>query len=153
MKHIITVLVVLFLFTSAVQAQFWKRDLNQLDSLRRKTGKWITYQDSTQKVKSFKGYFIEGREAKKSILYHPNGKRMVIFKYKRNSDALKCKYYYYNGKIQSRAHGFMTYSEDEIRFFLDGKSRDYNEKGKLVRIAYYKDGFLEEEQWKNGYSE
>ena len=134
----ISVIILLLLFTTVVNAQFWKKKINQFDDDGLRIGKWIEYWDNAHEHISASGRFVNGDPVGKWKYYHYDGKRRLKFKYQ--NDRIKVKYYHESGRLDHKGWARIEYTEKEIHYFWEGLWKYYSPKGKLIRIALYEGG-------------
>ena len=110
---------------------------------KKKEGLWIDnyIQDSTT-YKSYE-YYKHDQPTKKWKSYI-NGKIYKTEKYKNGICIVK--YYYENGKLQSKGKTKIEVNSIETHWFYFGEWKFYSEKGKLTEIKNYNNGELLSEQ-------
>ena len=110
---------------------------------KKKEGKWIdTYtQDKTQ-YKSIEYY--KNNEPTKKWKSYINGKLHKTEKYKNGICFVK--YYYENGKVQSKGKTKIEVNSLETHWFYFGDWKFYSDKGKLVEVKKYDNGELVSER-------
>ncbi|MFC2106973.1 hypothetical protein ACFLRY_01430 [Bacteroidota bacterium] len=133
-----TIILLLLLSVIIVNAQFFKKKINQFDSEGQRKGEWIEYWDKDEQHISAKGKFENGDPVGKWKYYHYEGKRRLKFKYQK--DRIKVKYYHESGRLDHKGWARMEYTEKEIHYFWEGLWKYYSPKGKLVRTALYENG-------------
>lgn len=138
MMRTIILLVLTTIFTIPSAGQFWKRKVNQLDEKGNKHGYWIEYLDPEHSAISGKGWFEHGREARRWIHYHFNGKRRLKYKYLKED--IKVKYYYPNGRLEQKGHARIEYSEKDVHYYWHGEWRFYDEQRRLQKRMMYSEG-------------
>ena len=134
----LTITILLLLSVAMVNAQFFKKKINQYDDDGFRKGKWIEYWDKDQQHISARGNFEKGDPVGKWLYYHYEGKRRLKFKYQK--DRIKVKYYHESGRLDHKGWARVEYSKKEIHYFWEGIWKYYSPKGKLTRIALYEMG-------------
>ena len=110
---------------------------------KKKEGLWIdNYQQDSITYKSLE-YYKSDQPVKKWKSYI-NGKIYKTEKYKNGICIVK--YYYENGKIQSKGKTKIEVNAIETHWFYFGDWKFYSEKGKLTEIKNYNNGELISEQ-------
>ena len=114
------------------------KPINQMID-KKKEGVWIDdyTQDSIQ-YKSFE-YYKHGESIKKWKSYI-NGKIYKTEKYKNGICIVR--YYYENGKLQSKGKTKIEVNAVETHWFYFGDWKFYSDKGKLTEIKKYNNGDL-----------
>lgn len=112
--------------------------LNRLNKNKQRTGKWITYADKENKIKTFEGRFRDVMAVGKAYYYTLQGvlykKEIARFK------KLKTTTYYPNGVVKSKGQAKIENLPDRIHYYYYGKWNNYNEQGELVKYDYYNKG-------------
>ncbi len=134
----LTIILLLLLSVAMVNAQFFKKKINQFDDEGLREGKWIEYWDKDQQHISARGSFKYGDQIGKWKYFHYEGKRRLKFKYQANR--IKVKYYYESGRLDHKGWARIENSEKELHYFWEGIWKYYSPKGKLIRIALYENG-------------
>lgn len=110
---------------------------------KKKEGVWIdNYEQDDVKYKSFE-YYKHDEPVKKWKSYI-NGKIYKTEKYKNGICIVK--YYYENGKLQSKGKTKMEVNAIETHWFYVGIWKFYSDKGKLTEVKNYSNGNLISEQ-------
>lgn len=110
---------------------------------KKKEGVWIdNYEQDSVKYKSFE-YYKHDEPVKKWKSYI-NGKIYKTEKYKNGICIVK--YYYENGKLQSKGKTKMEVNAVETHWFYVGVWKFYSDKGKLTEVKNYSNGNLISEQ-------
>ncbi|KIQ24171.1 hypothetical protein RT99_03610 [Flavobacterium sp. MEB061] len=110
---------------------------------KKKEGVWIDdYTQDGIQYKSFE-YYKHDKPVKKWKSYI-NGKIYKIEKYKNGICTVK--YYYENGKVQSKGKTKLESNSVEMHWFYFGDWKFYSDKGKLTEIKKYNNGELISEQ-------
>ncbi|MDA6070490.1 hypothetical protein NJT12_12755 [Flavobacterium sp. AC] len=110
---------------------------------KKKEGTWIDiYEQDSITYKSFE-YYKHDEPVKKWKSYI-NGKIYKTEKYK--NGICKVKYYYENGKLQSKGKTKIEVNAVETHWFYFGDWKFYSDKGKLTEIRNYNNGNLISEQ-------
>jgi antitoxin component YwqK of YwqJK toxin-antitoxin module len=110
---------------------------------KKKEGLWIdNYQQDNTVYKSLE-YYKNDQPIKKWKSYI-NGKIYKTEKYKNGICIVK--YYYENGKLQSKGKTKIEVDAVETHWFYFGVWKFYSDKGKLIEIKNYKNGDLISEQ-------
>lgn len=105
----------------------------------KKEGVWINeYIQDSVKYKSFE-YYKNDQPAKKWKSYI-DGKINKTEKYK--NEICTVKYYYKNGKLQSKGKTKTETNSKQIHWFYFGNWKYYSEQGKLTGIKNYDNGKL-----------
>lgn len=112
--------------------------LNRLNKNKQRTGKWVTYADKENTIKTFEGRFKNGVGVGKAYYYTLQG---VLFKKEvARFKKLKTTTYYPNGVVKSKGNAKIENLPDRIHYYYYGKWSNYNEKGELVKYEYYNKG-------------
>lgn len=110
---------------------------------KKKEGVWIDdYTQDNVNYKSFE-YYKHDQPVKKWKSYI-NGKIYKTEKYKNGICVVK--YYYENGKVQSKGKTKLEVNSIETHWFYYGDWKFYSDKGKLTEIKNYSNGELISEQ-------
>jgi antitoxin component YwqK of YwqJK toxin-antitoxin module len=110
---------------------------------RKKEGVWIDdYQQDSIRYKSFE-YYKHDQPVKKWKSFI-DGKIYKTEKYKNGICTVK--YYYENGKVQSKGKTKIEVNSVETHWFYFGDWKFYSDKGKLTEIKKYNNGELISEQ-------
>ena len=110
---------------------------------KKKEGVWIdNYEQDSVRYKSFE-YYKHDQPVKKWNSYI-NGKIYKTEKYKNGICTVK--YYYENGKLQSKGKTKLETNSVETHWFYFGDWKFYSDKGKLNEIKKYNNGELISEQ-------
>ena len=96
--------------------------------------------DSAKKIKSFEGWFRNGRPIGRAYFYNNDGvlDRREINRFKK----LKTTFYYSNGITRMQGQARLENLQDRIHYYFYGKWKAYNEKGELIKYYFYKNGEL-----------
>lgn len=106
---------------------------------KKKEGLWVdNYQQDSTTYKSFE-YYKNDQPVKKWKTYI-NGKIYKTEKYKNGICIVK--YYYENGKLQSKGKTKIEVNTVETHWFYFGDWKFYSDKGKLTEIKKYNNGDL-----------
>jgi len=106
---------------------------------KKKEGLWIdNYEQDSTTYKSFE-YYKNDQPVKKWKFYI-NGKIYKTEKYKNGICIVK--YYYENGKLQSKGKTKIEVDTFETHWFYFGDWKFYSDKGKLTEIKKYNNGDL-----------
>jgi len=106
---------------------------------KKKEGLWVdNYQQDSTTYKSFE-YYKNDQPVKKWKTYI-NGKIYKTEKYKNGICIVK--YYYENGKLQSKGKTKIEVDSIETHWFYFGDWKFYSDKGKLTEIKKYSNGDL-----------
>lgn len=106
---------------------------------KKKEGVWIEkYEQDSTTYKSFE-YYKHDLPVKKWKSYI-NGKIYKTEKYKNGICTVK--YYYENGKVQSKGKTKIEVNSVETHWFYFGDWKFYSDKGKLTEIKNYNNGEL-----------
>ena len=106
---------------------------------KKKEGLWVdNYQQDSTTYKSFE-YYKNDQPVKKWKTYI-NGKIYKTEKYKNGICIVK--YYYENGKLQSKGKTKIEVNTVETHWFYFGDWKFYSDKGKLTEIKKYSNGDL-----------
>lgn len=118
------------------------KPINQIVDKKRE-GTWIdNYKQDSTVYKSFE-YYKHDQPIKKWKSYI-NGKIYKTEKYKNGSCLVK--YYYENGKVQSKGKTKIEVNSVETHWFYFGDWKFYSDKGKLVEVKKYDNGELVSER-------
>ena len=110
---------------------------------KKKEGIWIdNYEQDSIKYKSVEQYKHD--EPVKKWKSYIDGKIYKTEKYKNGICTVK--YYYKNGKLQSKGKTKIETDTNEMHWFYFGDWKFYSEKGKLIEIKKYNKGELIFEQ-------
>ncbi|QDW23181.1 hypothetical protein B0M43_0006900 [Flavobacterium sp. KBS0721] len=110
---------------------------------KKKEGLWVdNYQQDSTTYKSFE-YYKNDQPVKKWKTYI-NGKIYKTEKYKNGICIVK--YYYENGKLQSKGKTKIEVDSIETHWFYFGDWKFYSDKGKLTEIKKYNNGDLVSEK-------
>ncbi len=110
---------------------------------KKKEGVWIdNYEQDSVRYKSFE-YYKHDQPVKKWKSYI-TGKIYKTEKYKNGICTVK--YYYENGKVQSKGKTKLETNSVETHWFYFGDWKFYSDKGKLNEIKKYNNGELISEQ-------
>ncbi|MFG4001043.1 hypothetical protein [Flavobacterium aquidurense] len=106
---------------------------------KKKEGLWVdNYEQDSTTYKSFE-YYKNDQPVKKWKSYI-NGKIYKTEKYK--NEICIVRYYYENGKLQSKGKTKIEVNAVETHWFYFGDWKFYSDKGKLTEIKNYKNGDL-----------
>jgi antitoxin component YwqK of YwqJK toxin-antitoxin module len=106
---------------------------------KKKEGLWVdNYEQDSTTYKSFE-YYKNDQPVKKWKSYI-NGKIYKTEKYKNGICTVK--YYYENGKLQSKGKTKIEVNAVETHWFYFGDWKFYSDKGKLIEIKKYNNGDL-----------
>lgn len=105
---------------------------------KKKEGKWIEMYYDGNKYKSIE-YYKQDQPVKKWKSFIDD-KIYKTEKYKNGICTVK--YYYQNGKLQSRGKTKIEVDSKEIHWFYFGDWKFYSDKGKLTEIKKYNKGEL-----------
>lgn len=106
---------------------------------RKKEGVWMDdYMQDSIIYKSFE-YYKHDQPVKKWKSYI-NGKIYKTEKYK--NGICKVKYYYENGKVQSKGATKIEVNAEQTHWFYFGDWKFYSDKGELTEIKKYNNGDL-----------
>nr|WP_072955131.1 hypothetical protein [Flavobacterium aquidurense]OXA70129.1 hypothetical protein B0A67_17615 [Flavobacterium aquidurense]SHG14586.1 hypothetical protein SAMN05444481_102307 [Flavobacterium frigidimaris] len=106
---------------------------------KKKEGLWVdNYEQDSTTYKSFE-YYKNDQPVKKWKSYI-NGKIYKTEKYKNGICIVR--YYYENGKLQSKGKTKIEVNAVETHWFYFGDWKFYSDKGKLTEIKNYKNGDL-----------
>ena len=106
---------------------------------KKKEGLWVdNYEQDSTTYKSFE-YYKNDQPVKKWKTYI-NGKIYKTEKYKNGICIVK--YYYENGKLQSKGKTKIEVDSIETHWFYFGDWKFYSDKGKLTEIKKYNNGDL-----------
>ena len=106
---------------------------------KKKEGLWVdNYQQDSTTYKSFE-YYKNDQPVKKWKSYI-NGKIYKTEKYKNGICIVR--YYYKNGKLQSKGKTKIEVNAVETHWFYFGDWKFYSDKGKLTEIKKYNNGDL-----------
>ncbi|MCC9062841.1 hypothetical protein [Flavobacterium piscisymbiosum] len=106
---------------------------------KKKEGLWVdNYEQDSTTYKSFE-YYKNDQPVKKWKSYI-NGKIYKTEKYKNGICIVK--YYYENGKLQSKGKTKIEVNAVETHWFYFGDWKFYSDKGKLTEIKKYNNGDL-----------
>lgn len=106
---------------------------------KKKEGLWVdNYQQDSTTYKSFE-YYKNDQPVKKWKSYI-NGKIYKTEKYKNGICIVR--YYYENGKLQSKGKTKIEVNAVETHWFYFGDWKFYSDKGKLTEIKKYSNGDL-----------
>jgi len=132
------IILILIMLTLSVKSQC--RKYNKVDEKGLKQGWWISYWDDEKKIVCMKNYYVDGRETKMCKNYHSNGNKWAKFNYHKNR--IRVKYYNEEGRIMEKGWAKMDYTAKEIRFFLEGKWKSFDESRTKISETEYLDGHL-----------
>jgi len=133
-------LVILLLLIVTLSAKSQCRKYNQVDEKGIKKGWWVTYWDEKKKNTQVKNYYLDGRETKICKCFFESGKRQAKFRYYKNH--IRVKYFNEKGRMIEKGWAKMDYSDKEIRFFLEGKWKSFDESRTKISESEYLDGHL-----------
>ena len=106
---------------------------------KKKEGVWIdNYEQDSIKYKSVENY--KNDEPVKKWKSYINGKIYKTEKYKNGICTVR--YYYENGKLQSKGKTKIEVNAVETHWFYFGDWKFYSDKGKLTEIKKYNNGDL-----------
>ncbi len=106
---------------------------------KKKEGLWVdNYEQDSTTYKTFE-YYKNDQPVKKWKSYI-NGKIYKTEKYK--NGICNVKYYYENGKLQSKGKTKIEVNAAETHWFYFGDWKFYSDKGKLTEIKKYNNGDL-----------
>ncbi|TPG32599.1 hypothetical protein [Flavobacterium pectinovorum] len=109
----------------------------------KREGVWIDdYTEDGMNIKSYE-YYKHDKPVKKWKTYN-QGKIYKTEKYKNGICIVK--YYYENGKLQSKGKTRVEVDSVETHWFYFGQWKFYSDKGKLTEIKQYDNGKLISEQ-------
>ncbi len=113
---------------------------NRLNKKGERTGRWVTYMDDEEKIKSFEGKFRNGKAVGKAYFYDNEGilGRREINRFKK----LKTIFYYPNGVVRMRGCARLENLTDKIHYYFYGKWKNYDTSGVLIKYCFYKQGEL-----------
>ncbi len=118
--------------------QLFKKEINRYDEQGKRTGLWIDYWDSIEKVIASKARFRDGHETGVSKHYHPNGNIRLKWRYYKNR--IRAKYYFEDGKLEQKGWSKIEWAEADTHYYWHGTWKFYDEHGKLIRKAFYQNG-------------
>jgi len=138
MKKIVFLAVICICYFGSLQAQLFKKKINQYGEDKKRTGWWISYWDDEEKIYMSKAKFDAGEEIATSKEYHQNGNIRLKFRHQKNR--IRVKYYSEDRKLEQKGWSVLNYNERDTHYYWHGKWKFYNEKRKLVRTAIYQNG-------------
>lgn len=114
--------------------------LNRFNKQGHRTGKWITYTDSTKTKKLAEGRYKDGNPVRKFKYYTMEGvlEREEITRFK----VLKTTFYYPDGTRHFKGKARIDDKTDKIHYYFFGRWKYYDERGKLQKYCYYQKGAL-----------
>ena len=146
-------LFILFLIAFGLNANAQQDTLNRTDNQGRKTGYWISHDQSGLKV--YEGSFREGKPVGHFIRYHSNGKTRADMNYLPDGKSVNTRLFDPEGRMRAEGtyvnqlkNGLWSfYSEKNIPVYqinylngkVHGEARRYDASGSLI----------EQTQWKN----
>lgn len=109
-------------------------------------GYWITYTDNSKKTVLTRGRFKKGIQVGKWVYNDFKGTKERIEIYR--GEKIKITHYHPNGKVALTGKGKIKSDSSKLHFYYYGPWHFYNEKGKLQKISYFKNGELIKEDIK-----
>ena len=131
-------LIPLLLIALGLEAQLFKKKINQFDKDGLRTGLWKTYWDEEKKIPMSIANFEKGRETGICKEYHNNGKLRLKSRYIKGK--IRMKYYGENRKLISKGWAVIDYTSGDIHFYWHGKWKYFNKHHQLVKISIYENG-------------
>lgn len=138
MKRIILSVIICMVCFGTMQAQLFKKKINQYGEDKQRTGWWISYWDEDEKVLMSKAKYEAGQEIGTSKEYHQNGN--IRLKFRNQKNRIRVKGYTEDRKLEQKGWAVMEYNEKDTHYYWHGKWKFYNEKRKLVRVSKYSNG-------------
>ena len=132
----------ILLFCGILLSGCKSKPINQMVD-KKKEGVWIdNYEQDSIKYKSVENY--KNDEPVKKWKSYINGKIYKTEKYKNGICTVK--YYYKNGKLQSKGKTKIEIDSKEMHWFYFGDWKFYSDRGKLTEVKKYSKGELISEQ-------
>ena len=138
MKKIVFLAIIAICYMGSLQAQLFKKKINQYGEDKKRTGWWISYWDDEEKIFMSKVKFEAGEEIATSKEYYQNGNIRLKFRYQKTRTRVK--YYSEDRKLEQKGWSVLEYNKKDTHYYWHGKWKFYNEKRKLVRTAIYQNG-------------
>lgn len=138
MKRLVIIIFIISICICSIQAQLFKKEINQYGEDKKRTGWWISYWDEEEKVLMSKAKFDAGEEIATSKEYHQNGN--IRLKFRHHKNRIRVKYYSEDRKLEQKGWSVLEYSAEDTHYYWHGKWKFYNEKRKLVRVSEYSNG-------------
>ncbi len=111
----------------------------QWDDKGRRQGIWKSYWDDRNEHLMMKSCFRHGKEIGISRSYLENGKRISVFKFRKNY--VKVKFYDSLGKLDMKGKAILQYDADSnLEYFWIGKWKYFDSKHRIIRYVYYEHG-------------
>jgi hypothetical protein len=129
-------LIFLLFFNSFLLAQ----KINQLNRSGERTGRWITYADTSKKIKTMDARFKNGLAVGKSLYYYSDGTllRREVKRFKK----IKIKIYHPNGKLSQKGNARIDILPEKVHFYFYGQWKNHDTTGKLISYSLYEKGEL-----------
>ena len=86
-----------------------------------------------------RAFYKNGYESRVSKEYHQNGKMRLKFRYYKNN-RLRVKFYNEERVLEAKGWAVMEYNKEDSHFYYQGKWKYFDDKRKLVRTGWYKNG-------------
>ena len=135
----------ILLFCGILLSGCKSKPINQMVD-KKKEGVWIdNYEQDSIKYKSVENY--KNDEPVKKWKSYINGKIYKTEKYKNGICTVK--YYYKNGKLQSKGKTKIEIDSKEMHWFYFGDWKFYSDRGKLTEVKKYNNGELISEEKNN----
>lgn len=130
----------LFLLLMFLVSLFQAQKINRLNKAGERTGRWITYADTSNKVKTMDARFKNGIAVGKSLYYYSDGTllRREVKRFKK----IKIKIYQPNGKLSQKGNARIDVLPTKVHFYFYGRWKNYDTSGKLISYSFYNKGEL-----------
>lgn len=115
----------------------YSQTLNRYNKMGQRTGRWVTYEDSSKTIRSFKGKYRKGNPVGTCHYYYNNHIEKIE---KNRHRKIKTTFYYPNGIINSKGIAKLDNSDSSLHYYFYGRWKYFDEKGKLMKCIYYKKG-------------
>lgn len=128
-------------FFCVVALLYGCRPVNRLDRHGHRTGRWITYYDSAQKVPSFVGRFRNGWAVGRSRYYYPDG---TVSKTEwKLGKRMYTRLYDNRGVCHRKGVARIAVNDTVIRYYWQGRWKYYDAGGELEKFCYFDNGKLQ----------
>lgn len=101
-------------------------------------GKWTIWSDSLKTKIESTGKYRNGKERGTWRYFSPTGQLLKKEHYR--AKFIQTRYYHENGKRKSSGKARLTMEEEYIHYFVDGKWKEFDSRGKRLATVWYNKG-------------
>lgn len=101
-------------------------------------GKWTIWSDSLKTKIESTGRYRNGKECGTWRYFSPAGKLLKKEHYR--AKCIQTRYYHENGKRKSSGKARLTMEEEYTHYFVDGKWKEFDDRGKRKATVWYNKG-------------